>query len=172
MYSKARYSTSPETQRNIMVKEGDQTGWPVPPGYNEACNTSTSEKTIGSTPSTKQSKSLFGFLRRNKTAPDPNQKLASKTPKWTWTNAQCREWLKAVCVWYLDYNEADAEKISKRFRGFGPSIYSTSLTGWETVLKGQKTDAYAVCTLVYNLQKSKRPLPRSNGGYNPWKDAK
>lgn len=167
-YSKGRYSKATKTQRDTMVKANNQMGrTPFPPSYNKACNNSGSDKT---THGSRSSKSLFGFLKFKKQAPNPNKELASKTPQWRWTNTQCRDWIKAVCIWYLGYDEEDAQKVSSKFKGFGDTLYGNTHRVWKHYFKDQPSDAHAICSLIYNLQKAKRPLPRTHGGYSPWKE--
>lgn len=78
---------------------------------------------------------------------------ASDTPQWLWSNAQCRAWLYAVCITYLDYTEEAAHAEAARFKGMGVYLYSRNRHGWTTKM-GQENG-----TSVYNLLISQASKP-------------
>ncbi|KUJ08663.1 uncharacterized protein LY89DRAFT_741515 [Mollisia scopiformis] len=117
----------------------------------------------------KSYKGLLKSLARMRQQPNRHEELASKTSQWTWTNKQCREWITAVSVWYLGYDEVDGEKAAAKFQGFGPSLFATTIRNWEMIF-GNKHKAHSVCMLIYNLQREKGAVPRSIGVHDPWKE--
>ncbi|KAL2065841.1 hypothetical protein VTL71DRAFT_3511 [Oculimacula yallundae] len=62
------------------------------------------------------------------------QILASSTPQWTWTTAQCREWLEAVLVHYMGFYSGAAVDKALEMEGFGPNIYLRSKGEWIELL--------------------------------------
>lgn len=148
----------------------------IPPSYSTTGNAEMSEKestTKLDDSSTCKAKKLSRDLLKSLVKKDKNpwQVLATKTPQWTWTNTQCREWLTAIGVWYLGYDEDKAKGVAERFVGFGPTLFAKTIQCWEVIFI-HKLEANAVCTMIYNLQKEKGAVPKGIGRYDPWKPVK
>ncbi|CAG8975396.1 hypothetical protein HYALB_00011477 [Hymenoscyphus albidus] len=109
------------------------------------------------------------FLNRNKTskeeAPPPyhstsafSSKIKAKhTPQWRWSNHQCKEWITAVLVTYLNLPLAEAEAKASQFEGFGPSLFERDHAWWEWFL-GDGVGS-PVFSLIFSLRDEPGALP-------------
>lgn len=84
---------------------------------------------------------------------------ASETPQWLWSNAQCRAWIAAVCIEYLQYSERDAYAAAEGVKGFGPRLFGMRLQEWTQILGN--ADGYSVYTLVFSIARKKGAVPAS-----------
>jgi len=83
---------------------------------------------------------------------------ATDTPQWAWKNAQCKEWLFAVCYESLGLSGEEAKAISDKFDGFGPVIYCMDQKGWKNLL-GTTHRANGVYATVYNVMREPGAVP-------------
>lgn len=102
---------------------------------------------------------------------------AADTPQWTWSNAQCRDWVTEVLVEYCSRDRKYArEKADSVFAkgGFGPRIYNLRKESWRHHLGVE--DGQSMYSLVTSLWKNKDVgncvlgadvLPTSNSEMTP-----
>ncbi len=84
---------------------------------------------------------------------------ATDTPKWRWTQSQCREWIAAVLMTYLEYSPCDAATTAGKFIGCGPNIYLSGVDSWAIILKSH-IRAQAIRALIMTR--------RNRWGAVPW----
>ncbi|KAE9376295.1 hypothetical protein N431DRAFT_462140 [Stipitochalara longipes BDJ] len=87
-----------------------------------------------------------------------NPIMPTDTPQWVWTNAECKEWLFAVCYENLGLSGEESKAISDNFDGFGPVIYCMDQTDWKKLL-GTNHRANGVYAMVYNLMSAPGAVP-------------
>lgn len=150
-----------------------------PPTYEEACQTPT---TNSATPSRASNWRNLVLRSRSKThntststtistptaeptekSPQPPEKLqikelASKTPQCLWPQTECKEWLQAVFVYYLNYPEEHSEEIAARTKGFGPSIFARTKMDWVALL-GNEANGSAIYALVFSFRREEGAVP-------------
>jgi hypothetical protein len=83
---------------------------------------------------------------------------ASDVPQWLWTNAQCKDWLFAVCHVSLGLTGEEAKAITAKFDGCGPVIYMMEYVDWIKLL-GTQNRAQSVYAYVVNTQHEPGAIP-------------
>jgi hypothetical protein len=83
---------------------------------------------------------------------------AANVPQWAWTNAQCKEWLFAVCYDTLGLTGEEAKVISDKFDGFGPVLYCMDYKEWYKLL-GSENRARGVYATLLNVQHEPGAIP-------------
>jgi len=83
---------------------------------------------------------------------------ASDVPQWRWSNAQCREWLIAVLVTYLNYNNTDAFDLAENLHGFGPNLYLRSVESWIKILGDD--EGRGVYSILFEVRRQKGAVPK------------
>jgi hypothetical protein len=83
---------------------------------------------------------------------------ASDVPQWLWTNAQCKDWLFAVCHVSLGLTGEEAKAITDKFDGCGPVIYMMEYVDWIKLL-GTENRAQSIYAYVVNSQQEPGAIP-------------
>jgi hypothetical protein len=78
--------------------------------------------------------------------PDIN---ALSVPQWTWTNEQCREWLRKFLVTQCGRSVEYAVDKAGKLEGFGANIYLRRFTVWEEFLGFVDADGIYALTIGY-----------------------
>jgi hypothetical protein len=86
--------------------------------------------------------------------------LAASTPQWRWSNAECRAWITAVCVSYLNTTMAEGETRAARYDGFGSNLWSVSSSGWKRICGGNVDEGSSIFNLLFGLKKAKGTVPK------------
>jgi hypothetical protein len=98
-----------------------------------------------------------------------NSIKATDIPQWIWTNAQCREWLFAVCSESLGLGVEESKAISEKFEGYGPNIYCLKFEDWLNILGSNPMGrAYSVYSTLLSIRHEKGAVPKNvvlNHGY-------
>ena len=84
---------------------------------------------------------------------------ASDAPQWHWTNAQCREWIFAVCVHNLGLDAEESRMISEKYEGYGPSMYFNDGAYWKYIL-GSDQRGGSVFAQIFGSRMEKGGLPK------------
>jgi hypothetical protein len=84
---------------------------------------------------------------------------ARKTPQWTWSNAQCREWLTAVMIDCFGSSTDEAAEVAKGWKGFGPNIYLMTCGSWKELLGEQR--GVGLYTILLCVREKKGACPRN-----------
>lgn len=94
--------------------------------------------------------------------------LATDVPQWTWSNAQCREWLFVVYTSLLNLGIEESRDVAEAFVGFGPELYMMRLDEWDKLVG--KDRARSVYALLLSRRHEDGAAPRSiqfqHGGSN------
>lgn len=112
-----------------------------------------------------------GKKQSNNPASSPKTILATDVPQWLWSNLQCRQWLLAVLVTYMNIEPTAAATSADRFEGYGPNIYIRDLQAWNDLL-GDHNGA-GIYMMLLSVRHHKGAIPRkvtiTHGMYNVYK---
>jgi hypothetical protein len=73
--------------------------------------------------------------------------FAASTPQWRWSNAECRAWITAVCVSYLNTTMEEAEIRAARYDGFGTNLWWMSSVRWKQLCGGNVDEESSISNL-------------------------
>lgn len=74
---------------------------------------------------------------------------ASHVPQWRWSNNQCVEWIAAVLTEYYCKERVEAERIAKKFTGFGPRIWQNDTARWTILIEQSGSDMFSLIFEMY-----------------------
>jgi hypothetical protein len=121
-----------------------------------------SEKTTAATQAT-DSKAPPSYSENNILSPKQLKNLktlAASTPQWRWSNAECRAWITAVCVSYLNTTMAEGEIRAARYDGFGANLWSMGWTRWKEICGGNADEGTSMFNLLFGLRMEKGTVPK------------
>jgi hypothetical protein len=99
--------------------------------------------------------------------PDIN---ALSVPQWTWTNEQCREWLRKFLVTQCGCSVEYAVGKAGKLEGFGANIYLRRFKAWEELLGF--VDADGIYALAIGYRNMDGVVPHGVGFNHPKKENK
>ncbi|KAH7333197.1 hypothetical protein BKA65DRAFT_507370 [Rhexocercosporidium sp. MPI-PUGE-AT-0058] len=101
------------------------------------------------------------FFRFSSTEPKLEPRiLATDIPQWCWSILQCREWIAAVLMHYMNYGRPVAVSMAGRFEGYGPNIYLRDRQEWIKILG--EHNGRGVYEMILSVRRSKGAVPKKN----------
>ena len=82
---------------------------------------------------------------------------ALSVPQWTWTNEQCREWLRKFLVVQCGRSVEYASEKASKLEGFGANVYLRRFAAWKQLLGFVDADGIYALGLAYRKKKGVIP---------------